>query len=37
MSNNIIRDLSIKKKMILSFGIVILILFTANILSIYRI
>ena len=31
------RDLSIKKKMILSFGIIILILFTANILSLYKV
>lgn len=37
MSKNIIKDSSIKKKMILSFGIVIFILFIANILSIYKV
>ena len=36
MSEQIKKNLSIKKKMILSFGIVILILFLANVLSIYK-
>lgn len=36
MSGNINKNSSIKKKMILSFGIVILILFSANVLSIYK-
>ena len=35
-NSNIYGNTSIKRKMILSFGIVILVLFSANVLSIYK-